>query len=651
MANCITANAQIQLQEVAEEWGIDHYHRGLMGGGIAIFDFNNDGFQDMYLTGGRFKDRLYKNNGNGTFLDIASFAGLDTTIFYNTMSVVTGDINNDGHRDIFVGTDQLRHHLLFLNNGDGTFEEISQEAGINVLEWGMGGVFADFNRDRLLDLYIVNYVQQQQALLGENGEVEGFDHSCYRNRLYLNNGDLTFSDATEASRTGDIGCGLAAVATDLNNDHQPDLFVANDFGEWVSPNAGMINEFPDTAFSNRSVELHIDAPIYGMGIAEGDYNRDGYMDYYVSNLGRNILHTGGPDNVYTDNATPAGVENTLATEGFATSWGIAFVDLNHDGYDELAVSNGDIPAARFIANDLEDPNKLYLNNGDGTFDDISATIGFDNTQRGRGLAVGDLDNDGDQDIVVAIVAENDDSGRLLLYENQLDNDDQWLKVMLKGIHINWDGFGAKVLLYEEGEFWTRELNGGSSHASQHSSVLHFGLGSVEQLDSVVVIWPGGKRQSIVDVNANGLIKITEDQEGYQIAGCTNVEASNFDPNATYNYGCFVVALGCMDPSSASFDLNANLDNGDCTVEEVVTALEDVHDTWLVYPNPMTSATLIKSNSPSPSHMELMDLSGRTLRETTILGAYQLDRIGLPSGIYILRLSSMGKSTTKKLLIR
>lgn len=653
MITFTSVKAQIQLEEVAAEWGVDHYHRGLTGGGIAIFDFNNDGFEDMYLTGGRFKDKLYKNNGNGTFIDIAPFAGLDTTIFYNTMAVVTGDIDNDGHRDIFVGTDQFRHHLLFHNNGDGTFKEISQQAGITALEWGMGGVFADFNMDGWLDLYIINYVSQQQALLDDDGEVKGFNHSCYPNRLYLNNGDLTFTDVTAVSQTGDTGCGLAVVATDLNNDHRPDLFVANDFGEWVAPNAGLVNNFPDTTFTNTSLDMDIGATIYGMGIAEGDYNRDGWMDYYVSNLGRNILHTGGDNNIYTDKATEAGVENTFVTDAFTTSWGTAFVDLNHDGYDDLVVSNGDIPAARFIANDLEDPNKLYMNNRDGTFEDISSAIGFDNTQRGRGLAVGDLDNDGDQEVIVAIAAENDDSGRLLIYENQFASSDHWLKVMLSGVEVNRDAFGAKVVLYHQSDIWIRELNAGSSHASQHSSVLHFGVGMVEQLDSLAVIWPGGKQQSITEVGVDQVIKITEDQEGYLIVGCTNSGASNFNAEATYDYGCFIEVAGCMDPTSTSFDLSANVDNGVCEFEEeVVTALEDVRDDWQVFPNPMKDYAVIKSGDARHSvKLELMDLSGKVQLSTNFEDNYSLDRGNMPSGIYLLRLTSPSGVSTKKLIIR
>ncbi|MEQ8714156.1 MAG: FG-GAP-like repeat-containing protein [Cyclobacteriaceae bacterium] len=650
-ASCATANAQIQLEEVAQQRGVDHYHRGLIGGGVAIFDFNNDGFQDMYLTGGRFKDKLYKNNGNGTFVDIARFAGLDTTIFYNTISMVTGDINNDGYRDIFVGTDQLRHHLLYLNNGDGTFEEISQTAGINVLEWATGGVFADFNLDGWLDLYIVNYVQRQEAVVDEEGEVVGFNHSCYPNRLYLNNGDLTFTDATTATQTGDIGCGLAAVATDLNGDHQPDLFVANDFGEWVSPNVGLTSAFPDSIFANSSDAMGLAKAIYGMGIAEGDYNRDGYMDYYVTNLGSNLLHTGSATNVYTDLAAESGVDNTFVTGAFTTGWGTAFVDLNHDGFEDLLVSNGDIPAARFIANDQEDPNKLFVNNGDGSFSDISSLVGFDNMQRGRGLALGDLDNDGDQDVVVANAAENNDSGRLLIYDNKLTSSDHWLKVMLSGTQVSRDAFGAKVLLYHQEELWFKELNGGSSHASQHSSLLHFGLGLVEQLDSVVVIWPGGKRQSMSNVNADNLIKITEDQVGYQVAGCTNADALNYDPHATFNYGCFVEVAGCMDPTSSSFDLQANSDDGNCEVVEVVTALDHPDDTWHIYPNPMSTTTIIKNTTATSSLLEVMDLSGKTLHRATFNNHYQLNKNDLPSGIYIIRLTSNVKSTNRKLIVR
>ena len=649
---CPVAIAQIQLEEVAIQRGVDHYHRGLTGGGIAVFDFNNDGFQDLYLTGGRFKDKLYKNNGNGTFVNVASYAGLDTTIFYNTMAVVTGDINNDGHRDIFVATDQLRHHLLFVNNGDGTFAEVSQPAGITSLEWGMGGVFADFNLDGWLDLYIINYVQNQQAVLDEQGEVIGFGHSCFSNRLYLNNGDLTFTDATQATQTGDTGCGLAVIATDLNNDHLSDLLVANDFGEWVSPNAGLVNKFPNMAFSNTSASLGLDAAIYGMGIAEGDYNRDGWNDYYVTNLGRNILYTGHPDGSFRDSATEAGVENTFAADELATSWGAAFVDLDHDGHDDLVVSNGDIPAARFIANAADDPDKLYKNRGDGTFEDISSATGFANLQRGRGLAIGDLDNDGDQEVIVAIAAENNDSGRLLIYDNQTITSHHWLKVMLQGMQANRDGFGAKVHLFDQGQQWMRELNSGTSHASQHASLLHFGLGATSMIDSMVVTWPGGNRQVFFDIATDQVIRVVEDDPAYFIAGCTDTAADNYDPSARYDYGCFTVVPGCMDQDSPGFDLNANVATEDCG-QPVITGIGSAPVTpWLMYPNPVRDFLVIELDEVGEVDLELIDLAGKVHYSASFQHRHSMARISQwPPGLYIVRLYVQHQVYTKKILLR
>jgi hypothetical protein len=225
--------------------------------------------------------------------------------------------------------------------------------------------------------------------------------------------------------------------------------------------------------------------------------------------------------------------------------------------------------------------------------------------------------------------------------------------MLQGTHVNRDGYGAKVVLYHQSDTWTRELNGGSSHASQHSSVLHFGLGTVDQLDSLSVIWPGGKRQSIIDVVADQIIKIAEDEDGYHIAGCMNENASNYNASATYDYGCFIEVAGCLDPTSTSFDLTANVDNGDCAVEEVVTALADnTSDAWVVYPNPMIDHTVISYPNPDQKVLlELLDFSGKILLKTSFHSSHTLTRDHWQSGLYVLRLTSAAGVSTRKLIIQ
>jgi len=655
IAPLFNLTSQSAFVESSHQLGIDHYHRGLMGGGVAIFDFNNDGFQDIYLTGGQFADKLYKNNGNGSFTDITAYAGLDTTAFHNTMSVTTGDINNDGWRDIFIGTDQARHNLLYLNNGNGTFSEISQSAGLDLLEWAMGAVFTDINLDGRLDLYIVNYIRSQQALLDDQGEVNGFAHDCFPNRLYLNNGDLTFTDVTFEYGVGDIGCALAVMATDLNEDYLSDLYVANDFGAWVSPNEALLNNRSGQGFEPVGPDIGMNAGIYAMGIAEGDYNFDGLMDYYVTNLGRNVLYQHQTDGTYEDVTTNAGVESTIAIQDFATGWGCAFIDYDHDGDEDLLVSNGWVPAAAFIGNDVEDPNRLFENLGDGTFADVSSSAGFESPLHSRGLAVGDLDNDGDQDVVVANVAQTDGEAHTLVYLNQESSEQHWLKVLLVGHQANHDGIGAKVRAYAGERQWVEEVHGGSSHASQHSTILHFGLGAYSTLDSVVVFWPGGKRQAYQNMDADQLILIEEDVSGYLIAGCTDVSAQNYNVSATFDYGCFREVVGCMDPTATNFSLSANRSSDDCEYEEeVITALKALSGgSFAIYPNPVNQYLNVRDQQylQQEVSIEIMDLSGKVLTSDTFNGQYQWNRGAIQAGIYLLNLRSRHGTYTQRIILR
>ena len=457
---------QGNFRQTAIPWGVEHHHRvkieEMMGGGVCIFDFNNDGFKDL-----------------------------------------------------FVGTGRGQENLLFLNNGDNTFTDIGQDAGFVKNEWTMGATFGDFNLDGYLDIYVLNYIQKERLLVNEKGEINGFGHDCYPNNLYINNGDLTFTEVGDMSNTNNAGCGLAVAVSDLNNDHIPDLYIANDFGEWITPNTCLINNFPEEEFADVSSVTGLDAAIYGMGIAIGDYNRDGYLDYYVSNLGSNVLYRNEGE-VYTNVADASGVLNTYADGRLATSWGTAFFDYDLDGFEDLFVSNGHVPAAGFIGTARNDPNKLYHNRGDGTFEDVSAVEGLDAPEICRGMGMGDLDNDGDLDLVVSVIGVNGDAGNVLVYENRQENNNRWLKVMLKGVQANDHGYGAKVKVYSNNIVWLHEIDGGSSHASHSSSIAHFGLGQVQKIDSLVVIWPGGKKQKFQSLDTNQTLLVQENSLQYLV---------------------------------------------------------------------------------------------------------------------------------------
>jgi len=514
-----TAQAQ-DFEESARQLGIEHYQlsSNLMGGGAAFFDYDNDGYEDLYLTGGQGKDRLFRNIRGERFEDVSDESGIDALITLPNFSkaVFTGDINNDGYRDIFIGR-QSNHNLLFLNNGDGTFSDISESSGIaNYEALTMGAVMGDYNLDGFLDIYAVNYIKVS------NADNNGFYHECYPNWLFINNGDNTFTETSKSTGTADEGCALAVNFTDYNQDHRPDIYIANDFGEWILPNVMYQNNGAD--FSDVAEATNLNLEIYGMGIATGDFNGDGLFDYYVTNLGRNVLMQNMGNNTFSDVTTAAGVENTNAGADFSTGWGTVFVDYDHDGHQDLFVSNGQIPAAEFISTNLEDPNKAFKNNGDGTFTDVTEVLGIGDMNRGRGLAMADFDKDGDMDILFTIVENkpNHTSVNTLLYVNKaIKRPKNWLQVKLRGVAANYDGFGAKLTLYTGGKSWLRENGGGGSHASQHSAYQHFGLDDYDQIDSLVVTWPGGMTQKIENFASNQIIMIVQDEGGFFVETCVD----------------------------------------------------------------------------------------------------------------------------------
>lgn len=506
------------FSELSAQLGIEHYHHSgnLMGGGMAFFDYDQDGYEDLYITGGESKDRLFRNIGGTHFEDVSQVSGINALIPnpHRSTSVFTGDINNDGYPDIFIGRQKL-HNLLFLNNGDGTFSDISVSAGLgDYVAFTMGVTFGDYNLDGFLDIYVINYVKTP------NADNNGFYHECYANWLFKNNGDNTFTEVGVAAGVDDKGCALAVNFTDYNQDNDPDIYVANDFGAWIVPNAMLQNKGNGT-FTNTSELNNLDVGIYGMGIATGDYNKDGLFDYYITNLGRNVLMKNMGGQTFADVTTEAKVENTHAGDFFSTGWGTVFVDYDHDGYDDLFVGNGEIPAAEFIATNLEDPNKMYRNLGDGTFEDVTTTLKVGADTRSRGVAMADFDKDGDMDIVVNVVNKEDQSETIhfLFYVNNASEDRNWLQVKLQGTTSNFSAFGSIIRLYAGGQIWLRETGGGGSHASQHSNYSHFGLNTISTVDSIVVTWPGGATQRIDQVTSNQTIIMVEGEDGFLVEDC------------------------------------------------------------------------------------------------------------------------------------
>lgn len=509
---CLGLSAQ-QFDEVSLASGIDHRQVfvGLMGGGVALFDYDMDGDIDMYLTGGSQPDKLFRNEGNFVFEDVSDISGIGVTQNIKTMGVAAGDLNNDGYKDLVITTTEDSHNLLLLNSGQGAFNEVSLTAGIADSAFSISATLGDYNLDGFLDIYVANYVETPAFLYDAVGNVIGFDPTCYANTLYKNNGDNTFSEVAGFINAGDEGCGLATAFTDFDNDSDLDIYVANDFGEWHIANTLLKNRFDQDRFEDVSTTSGANGAIYGMGVAVGDYDEDGDLDYYVTNLGRNLLLQNSGDGTFIDVTTEAGVEDTYDDSLLSVGWGTAFIDYDNDSYLDLLVNNGEIPTFDFLENNPLNKNKLYKNNNGAGFEDISELAGFDSPFRGRGLAYGDLDNDGDLDIVATVVERYPvNTMHTQIYKNNAPTDNSWLKLNLVGKKNNRDGYGAHVKLYAEERELMREVDGGSSHVSQHSSDVHFGLGQIAQIDSVIIVWPGGNLQHLELLEINSRYTIEEE---------------------------------------------------------------------------------------------------------------------------------------------
>ena len=597
------------FSESAAALGIEHSFnaRALMGGGAAFFDYENDGDQDVYITGGLNGDFIYRNEGN-SFSKILDDIGLSITLQYNTTGVTTGDIDNDGDRDLFVttweryenGNEIIAKDLIFLNNGDGTFSEIGNDAGITKESFAIGACFLDYNKDGFLDIFVITHVDQPAFLYDDYGVIVGFDHDCYANLFYKNNGDNTFTEVSDELGLNQVGCGLAAMPTDYDFDGDLDIMIANDFGPFLTPNELYQNNYPNDNFTNVGSSTGADVAIYGMGIAAADYDHDQDLDYYITNLGANVLLENDNNN-FTDVAAAADVENTLANgSDFSTGWGTAFMDVDNDTWDDLFVANGRIPSLPSLPTAFQDPNKLYLNNGDKTFTDITATANVGAEDYNRGMAYADFDNDGDLDFLV--IALNEFGATSKFYINENNNGNHYVQFKLVGKESNRDGYGSKVWVYSEGNAFVKELyGGGASHVSQHSSIIHFGLGTATTIDSVRVEWTNGH---IDHLGTMGIDQMHTIEEGFisSVKDITNTELENIKitPNPFSDHINIITTTQIARPVQVELLSTTGLS---------------------IFKNRLTLDT--NTNIPIPTH--------------------------LPKGVYVLKINDKNSSTSRKII--
>lgn len=509
--------AQPVLTDVAQQIGLEHV--AIMSdfempaqGGAAWFDYNNDGYFDLYLTGGSAADALFKNEGNGSFTNVTQDAGFGVLANVETAGVTTGDIDNDGFDDVFVTTFRTDVNYLFLNNGNETFAHQLVWAGENDTANSFSSTFGDLNLDGWLDLYVCNWSRNMEISL-DGGSPQVDSES---NFFYENNGDGSFTEkAVDLEFDDSLGCALGVLMTDYDNDHDQDIFVANDFGYFPgnSTNRLFQNEIGAGTWTDVSQLAGVDFGMNGMGVAKADLDQDGDMDFYVSNIDHDKLLINSVSG-FEEELLLRGLGNdsvwllNLSMKLRTTGWGVAFLDIDNDMDEDLMVANGDLYYD--YPNPVLDSNKLFINNADGTFTDISFSTGIADTYVSRALAYCDYDLDGDLDVFIGITDSIGGIRNSFLYRNDSPVAN-WLQVKARGIQNNRNGIGVKVYTYINGAFQLREIGGESSFNSQNWRVAHFGLGLNQVVDSLVVIWPGGGTDTYFNISSNQFIEVVEGQ--------------------------------------------------------------------------------------------------------------------------------------------
>ena len=527
----------VRFVDVAREAGLTHtiyygeadtsdYISEANGCGVAFYDYDNDGWLDILLLNGSRRsgipdgevatNRLYRNNRDGTFTDVTSEAGLTRTGWAN--GVCIGDYDNDGFDDLFIT--YRGQNVLYRNNGDGTFTDVTAEAGVagDPARWSSGCTFVDYDRDGFLDLFVANYIGPRSlASLPPKGRStwkgvpvaygpQGLEKGSHI--LYRNNGDGTFTEVTHEAQVLDApGYGLTAMSTDYNEDGWQDIYVACDSSPSILLRNNRDGTFSDIA-TERGLAYSPDGVAQaGMGLAIGDYTSDGKLDIVKTHFADDIpgLYRNDGQGFFSDESTAAGLQASTRH----LEWGAGLVDFDNDGLPDLFYVAGSVyPEVEAVNPDYpyRGPRFLFRNMGNGSFANVTDQCGpgLASVHSSRGCAFGDFDNDGDMDILVMNMNESPS-----LIRADSDSANHWLKVKLIGVNSNRSAIGARVYVRSGRLLQVQEVHSQDSYLSVSDFRLHFGLGRAIRADSLRVAWPSGGTEDVTGIDADQLIYIEE----------------------------------------------------------------------------------------------------------------------------------------------
>jgi hypothetical protein len=508
------------------------------GCGAAFFDYDNDGWQDIFLVNGRTlegtespapRHRLLRNNRDGTFSDVSEKAGIVRMGW--GQGVCIGDYDNDGFDDLFIT--YWGHNVLYHNNGDGTFTDVTKKARLysEEVRWGSGCAFLDYDRDGFLDVFVTNYIDfdpKTAPLPGSSGcTYRGLPVNCgprglpkTRNSLYRNNGDGTFTDVTATSGIAGVPAsyGLGVLVADFNNDSFPDIYVSND----TEPNYLFWNK-ADGTFTEGGMVAGVATSQdgrtqAGMGVAAGDYNCDGRLDIFKTNFSDDLpnLYRNAGDGFFEEVTTAMGLGQYSRYLG----WGCGFFDADNDGWPDILYVNGHVyPEIDRLKEAIGYRQRmvLYHNLQGRKFEDVSNLAGPSFSERiaARGCAFGDFDNDGATEVLVNPI---NDVPRLLKCSCSSRNN--WVKLKLIGTKSNRSAIGARARCVTGDHQQIDEVHSGGSFMSQNDLRIHFGLGSTRRVDLIEISWPSGRLDRLKGVAANQIVTVREGQTAKPTANLT-----------------------------------------------------------------------------------------------------------------------------------